>query len=480
MKDLAFVTIKELKESLESGKVTPEEVVEYYTKRAQDNKDLGAVLEVFDKDSILQSFKSLGGLAAIPGYIKDNIVQKGRKATCASKILENFKSTYDATVVRRLKQEGALVLGRANMDEFAMGSSGETSAFFKTKNPWNKECVPGGSSSGSAAVVAAGLAPWALGSDTGGSVRQPAAMCGIVGLKPTYGLVSRYGLVAYGSSLDQIGVFTRTVYDNALVLSAIAGHDLKDSSSLSVEKKNYTQKLDGTIKKDLKIGYVKEALEAEGLHPEIKKSVEDSLKVYEELGAKIIPISMKTLDYATASYFIISRAEAASNLARFDGVRYGERAKNEPNLSKMYEDTRHDGFGPEVKARILVGNYVLSVGHAGEFYNNAQRVRRAIRKEFADAFNKVDVVVMPTHSVPAFKIGQYDDDKLAMDLQDYFTAPVNLAGIPALSIPVGQTTDKKPIGMQLIGPHLSEGLLFQTAHAYEQKTPWHTLVPDLK
>lgn len=478
MKQLAFATIKELKEMLESGQVTHEQMLDYFIERAKKHEDLGAHLEIFDKKSVLEGFKSLGTLAAIPGLIKDNIAQEGRKMTCASKILEGYESTYDATVIHRLKQEGALLLGRANMDEFAMGSSGETSAFGKTKNPWNKECVPGGSSSGSAAAVAAGLVPWALGSDTGGSVRQPAAMCGIVGLKPTYGLVSRYGLTAYGSSLDQVGVFTRSVYDNALVFSAIAGHDLKDSSSLSVERKDYTQNLDGLLKKDLKIGVVQEALEAQGLDPEIKKAVQEAVKELEALGAKIIPVSLKTLEYGAASYFIISRAEAASNLARFDGVRYAMRDKA-GNLDAMYKNTRHDGFGAEVKARILVGNYVLSVGHAGEFYDNAQRVRRVIRKEFKDAFTKVDLLIMPSHSVPAFKVGTYDNDKLAMDLQDYFTAPLNLAGIPALSIPVGFTQDKKPIGMQLIGPHLSEGLIFKTAYAYEQKTPWHTMHPEL-
>ncbi|MCF7899964.1 Asp-tRNA(Asn)/Glu-tRNA(Gln) amidotransferase subunit GatA [Candidatus Babeliales bacterium] len=478
MKDLAFLTIKELKGLLESGEVSHEQMLSYFIARAEQHKELGAALETFDKESILKDFKSLGSLAAIPGYIKDNISQNNRNLTCASKMLEGFKSVYDATVVDRLKAEGAFLVGRANMDEFAMGSSGETSAYFKTQNPWARDCVPGGSSSGSAAAVAAGLAPWALGTDTGGSVRQPAGMCGIVGLKPTYGLVSRYGVVAYGSSLDQVGVLTRSVYDNALVFSTIAGHDLKDSSSLSVEKKDYTQNLDGEFKKDLRIGVVTEALEGEGLHPEIKEKVQEALKVYESMGAKIIPVSMKTLQYGAASYFIISRAEAASNLARFDGVRYGTRNKSR-DLNEMYQNTRHDGFGAEVKARILVGNYVLSVGHAGEFYDNAQRVRRVIRKEFKDAFDKVDILVMPSHSVPAFKVGEYDNDKLAMDLQDYFTAPMNLAGIPALSIPVGFTKDKKPVGMQLIGPHLSEGLLYQVGYAYEQKTSWHTMHPEL-
>ena len=478
MKNIAFKTIVELKKLLNDGEISHEELLNYFINRAEQHKDLGAVLETFNKDSILNNFKSLGSLAAIPGYIKDNICQKDRVTSCASKILEDFKPTYDATVVSRLQQAGSFLIGRTNMDEFAMGSSGETSAFFKTKNPWNQEHVPGGSSSGSAAAVAAGLAPWALGSDTGGSVRQPAGFCGIVGLKPTYGLVSRYGLIAYGSSLDTVGIFSRTAYDNALILSEIAGHDMKDSSSLSVQKKDYTQKLDGTLKKDLTIGIIEDALEAEGLNPEVRSTVEDAIKVYEEMGAKVKRVRIKSLSYCAASYFIISRAEAASNLARFDGVRYGMREK-ESSLIEMYNKTRHDGFGKEVKARIMVGNYVLSAGHAGQFYDNAQRVRRAIRKELQDAFRNVDVLIMPSQSAPAFKIGQFDDNKLEMDLQDYFTAPVNLTGVPALSIPIGFSKANLPIGMQLIGPNLSEGLLYQTAHAYQEKTDWHKKHPEI-
>lgn len=478
MDNLAFATIKELKDLLQTKKISHAEMLDFFINRfARYDKELASALELFDKESIIREFKSIGILEGIPGLIKDNIAQSGRKLTCASKILEPFSSMYDATAIARLKQEGALLLGRANMDEFAMGSSTETSAFAQTKNPWNKECVPGGSSGGSAAAVAAGLIPWSLGSETGGSVRQPAAFCGIVGIKPTYGLVSRYGLVAYASSLDQIGVFSRTVYDNALVLSAIAGHDLKDSSSLMVEKKDYTEPLTGQIKEGLRIGIIENALHAQGMDTEIVAAIEESIKVFEKLGAKVKRINLPTMDYAAATYFIISRAEAASNLARFDGVRYGLRDKDVHQLESMYTKTRGEGFGTEVKSRIIVGNYVLSAGHAGDFYVNAKKVQRLMKREFLQAFQDVDLMIMPTNAAPAFKFGAYAVDKLQMDLQDYFTCPINLTGLPAISVPCGMTSSSMPIGMQLIGPHLSEGLIYQTAHAYEQQTPWHTMHP---
>ncbi len=477
MNDYSFSTIETLKKALANKEITASDLVTQAAERSKKFQDLNAVLEVFDKESILKDAQPSGALAGIPGYIKDNICQKGRIASCASRILEHFNAPYDATVITRLKQEGALLLGRANMDEFAMGSSGETSAFGKTKNPWNTECVPGGSSSGSAAAVAAGLAPWALGSDTGGSVRQPAALCGLVGMKPTYGLVSRYGLIAYGSSLDAIGVLTRTVYDNALVFSAIAGHDEKDSTSLPVAKKDYTQALTGQLKKGLVIGVIEDAISSPGLNDEIRQATLAALKVLEDQGATLKYIRIKSLSYCAASYFIISRAEAASNLSRFDGVRYGDRAAGK-TLLEMYEKTRQQ-FGSEVKTRIIMGNYVLSVGHASEFYDNAQRVRALITKEMQDAFESVDLLVMPTHAVPAFKVGAYDNNKLEMDLQDYFTAPINLAGVPALSLPVGFSHDNKPLGMQLIGPHLSEELIYQTAYCYQQKTDWHRRTPSL-
>lgn len=479
MSSLAFATIAQLRTKLSEKTLSHTELLDFYIDRFKKlDPKINSTLEVFQKESILPDFCPQGRLEGIPGVAKDNILINGRIASCASKILQNFRATHDATAIERLKSAGALFMGRANMDEFAMGSSTETSAFGNTKNPWDTSRVPGGSSGGSAAAVAAGLVPWALGSDTGGSVRQPAAFCGVVGLKPTYGLVSRYGLVAYGSSLDQIGVFTRSVYDSALILSEIAGHDLKDSSSLFVEKKDYTSYLKGDLPENLRIGIVGNAIEAEGMDPEIAAAIEESIQTFESLGAKISRVQLPTLDYAAAAYFILSRAEAASNLSRFDGVRYGMRDKQAESLSDMYFNTRHDGFGDEVKSRILVGNYVLSAGHADDFYQNAKAVQRLIRREFLQAFKDVDLLIMPTHPMPAFKFGAFDVDKLQMDLQDYFTCPMNLAGIPAVSIPCGFTSSNLPIGMQLIGPHLSESLILRAAHAYEQKTDWHTKHPD--
>jgi aspartyl-tRNA(Asn)/glutamyl-tRNA(Gln) amidotransferase subunit A len=473
-----FTTIYELEKKLEKKEITREEILEFYLRRFEAfDRDVDSALEIFDKESILAQSSAQGELFGIPGLIKDNICQKDRITSCGSKILENFVATYDATAVERLKQSGALLVGRANCDEFAMGSSTETSAFKKTKNPWNLACVPGGSSGGSAAAVAAGLIPWSLGSETGGSVRQPAAFCGIVGIKPTYGLISRYGLVAYGSSIDQIGVFSRTVYDNARVLSVIAGKDDKDASMCAVEKKDYTRTLTGAFPHNIRIGVIENALGAQGIESDVVAAIEDAIKVFEKGGATIKRFPLPTLDYAAATYFILSRAEAASNLARFDGVRYGLRNRAAKTLSQMYFTTRHDGFGQEVRARILVGNYVLSAGHAGQFYNNAQKVQRLISHDFAQAFKEVDVLIMPTHPAPAFTLGAFEHNKLQMDLQDYFTCAMNLAGIPAISIPCGMSKNNMPIGFQIAGPHLSEELIYQVAHAYEKETAWHTMHP---
>ncbi len=477
MKSLAFATIAQLQELIEKKEVSPKEVLDYYVQRfAQHDPTIKSAIEIFDKESITAA-SGQGALSGIPGLIKDNICQKDRIVACGSKILQNFRSTYDATAITRLKQAGALCVGRANCDEFAMGSSTETSAFGRTYNPWDVTKVPGGSSGGSIAAVAAGLVPWALGSETGGSVRQPAALCGIVGFKPTYGLISRYGLVAYASSFDQIGIATRTVKDSAIILSVIAGQDAHDSTTLAVQKKDYTKDLSGGIKPGLKIGVIDNAFHAEGVDPEVKQALEVALKEFEKLGATIVHLKMPSLDYSAAVYFILSRAEAASNLARFDGVRYGYRAPAD-TLIEMYEQTRQQGFGAEVKARIMIGNFVLSSGHSQEYYKNAQLAQQWMHQEMAKVFEDVDLLFAPTTPTTAFSFGAFDDNKLQMDLQDYFTCAANITGIPAISIPGGMSSSGLPIGFQLMAPALGEPLLFQVAHAYEQVTPWHKMHPS--
>ena len=480
MNNLKYATIQEIRSLIDSKKISVEEVLEFYLDRlAQVDPKINSAIEVFDKKSIMKMYTGKGILNGIPGLVKDNICQEDRIASCASIILKNYRATYDATVVSRLKDQGALLLGRANMDEFAMGSSTETSVYGKTGNPWDLSRVPGGSSGGSAAAVAAGLVPWSLGSDTGGSVRQPAGFCNLVGLKPTYGSVSRYGLVAYASSLDQVGPFTKTVYDNALVYSAISGKDENDASSLRLEAKDYTKSLTGKFPVGTTIGIIENALEASELDSQVKEVVEKAILDLEKAGVKVKRIQLPALDYAAATYFVLSRAEAASNFARFDGDRYGCRAKDVSSLEEMYTKTRHDGFGKEVRVRMMVGNYVLSSSHSGEYYDNAKNVQRSIRHQFDDAFADVDMLLMPSQACTAFKFGAFDDNKLQMDLQDYFTAAVNLAGVPGISIPCGFSKDGLPIGFQLIGPHLSEEKLFQVGHAYQQITDWHTKNPTL-
>jgi aspartyl-tRNA(Asn)/glutamyl-tRNA(Gln) amidotransferase subunit A len=478
MNGLAFASIKELREKVAKKEISASELLSFFIQRFNDHdKKIGSAIEIFDEKSIAEKAKSSGPLHAIPGLIKDNICQEGRITSCGSNMLRNFKATYDATVIARLKAAGAPLIGRANMDEFAMGSSTETSAYHKTKNPWDFTRVPGGSGGGSAAAVAAGLVPWALGTETGGSVRQPGTLCGIVGSKPTYGLVSRYGVVAYGSSLDQVGINTRTVYDNAFVLSVYAGNDEKDSSTLAVQKKDYTASLTGSLKKGMTIGVVDNMLYAQGMDAEVLARLEDAIAQFKSLGATIKHIKVPTFDYAAAVYFILSRAEAASNLARFDGVRYGYRSKNADTLADMYFNTRREGFGAQVRSRILIGNYVLSAGHSAEFYGSAQKVRSLMRQELNAAFKEVDLMFMPGSAGPAFKLGAFDQDPLQMDLQDYFTAPANIVGCPAIAIPCGFTNSKLPVGFQLMGPSLSEEFIYQTAYAYEQATPWHTMYP---
>ncbi|MBS5270097.1 MAG: Asp-tRNA(Asn)/Glu-tRNA(Gln) amidotransferase subunit GatA [Veillonella sp.] len=412
--------------------------------------------------------EAISPLAGIPGAVKDNICIKDQQATCASRMLENFVPPYNASVVEKLTGEDYVSLGKLNMDEFAMGSSSESSAFAKTTNPWNAEYVPGGSSGGAAASVAAGSAVWALGSDTGGSVRQPASYCGVVGLKPTYGNVSRYGLIAYASSLDQIGPVTRDVTDAAIVLNAISGHDHRDSTSIPGERPDYTKALVNDVK-GLKIGMPKEYF-GEGLNSEVREALEKAAKVYEGLGAEIVEVSLPTSKYALSAYYIIALAEASSNLARYDGVSYGLRVPAD-NLVEMSTKTRSQGFGAEVQRRILLGTYVLSSGYYDAYYLKALKARRLIKNEFDAAFEKVDVLLTPTAPNTAFKFGEKINDPLSMYLEDICTTPVNLAGIPGISIPAGFASNGMPIGMQLLAPAMGEEVLFRTAYTFEQACP---------
>ncbi len=416
-------------------------------------------------------------LLGVPVAIKDVLAVKGHPLNCASKILGNFISPYDATVTEKLRAAGAIIFGRLNMDEFAMGSSTENSAFFTTRNPWDTSRIPGGSSGGCAAAVAADECFASIGSDTGGSIRQPAALCGCVGLKPTYGRVSRYGLVAFASSLDQIGPFTKDVRDAAQVLRAISGYDAKDSTSIPEPVPDYAAALDGNIR-GLKIGLPKEYF-VSGLSPEVSASVNAAVKKLTELGAEIVEISLPHTEYAAATYYIIAPAEASANLARFDGIRYGARVNGADPL-ELYRKTRGQGFGAEVKRRIILGTYVLSSGYYDAFYLRAQKVRTLIRQDFIKAFEQVDAIVTPTTPTPAFKIGEKSDDPMQMYLSDIFTISCNLAGICGLSLPCGFSANPKlPIGLQLLGKPFGESTILKIAHAYEQSTEWHQAKPPV-
>lgn len=415
--------------------------------------------------------EKLGPLAGVPIAVKDNICIKGTATTCGSKILENFIPPYDAHVTEKLQQADAVIIGKTNLDEFAMGSSTENSAYQTTRNPWNLDCIPGGSSGGSAAAVAACEAPISLGSDTGGSIRQPASLCGIVGLKPTYGRVSRYGLVAYASSLDQIGTFSHDVADTALLLKVIAGKDERDSTCTSNDVPDYTKSLDVPVK-PFTIGVAKEYF-AGGLDPEVEKSVREALDVLKSKGATIKEISLPHSAYAIATYYLVATAEASSNLARYDGVHYGHRSKDHNNLIDMYCKSRGEGFGSEVKRRILLGNYSLSSGYIDAYYLKALKVRRLIRDDFDKAFAGCDVVAGPTSPTCAFKVGEKSSDPLAMYLSDIYTISCNLAGIPGISIPCGFNSKNLPIGLQLLGAPFSEEKLLRIARMYEKETNWH-------
>lgn len=468
-----------------SGETTSLAVVEFSVSAAEKlNETLNAFLQI-DRVGALKRAEKIDGssgsdkgranselpaLTGVPIAIKDNICVHGLQASCGSQILADYHPPYNATVIERLLQAGAVVIGKTNCDEFAMGSSSENSAFGPVKNPWDTSRVPGGSSGGSAAAVAAGIVPVALGSDTGGSVRQPASLCGVVGLKPTYGRNSRYGLVAFASSLDQVGIFGRTVGDVASVLQVIAGRDPKDATTADVVVPDYNAELTGDIK-GLRIGFPR-ALFGEGLDPEVRVAVENAIETYRELGAEVVDVELPYAKYCIAVYYIIATAEASSNLARYDGVRYGFRAENAPELREMYRKTRDEGFGPEVKRRIMLGTYVLSAGYYDAYYRKAQQVRALLKEDFRKAFEKCDAIITPTSPTPAFPIGEKVDDPLAMYLNDIYTVTANLAGIPGLNVPCGLSSNRLPIGFQLLGPHWSESGLFKLADAYERAQPF--------
>jgi aspartyl-tRNA(Asn)/glutamyl-tRNA(Gln) amidotransferase subunit A len=478
--------ISELHQMLHKKEITVSDLVDESFKRINEVEEKVQAFLTLNEDNARTYAKELdekigtsnefGLLFGMPIGIKDNIVTKGLRTTCASKILYNFDPIYDATVVQRLKQAESVIIGKLNMDEFAMGSSNENSGFQLTRNPWDLDRVPGGSSGGSAAAVAAGEVPFSLGSDTGGSIRQPAAFCGVVGLKPTYGRISRFGLVAFASSLDQIGPITRTVEDNAYLLQVIAGLDPMDSTSANVEVPDYVSALTGDIK-GLKIAVPKEYL-GEGVSEEIRQSVMDALKVLEGLGATWEEVSLPHSKYALATYYILSSSEASANLARFDGVRYGYRTEDAENLIDMYKKTRSEGFGNEVKRRIMLGTFALSSGYYDAYYKKAQKVRTLIKKDFEDVFEKYDVIIGPTTPTPAFKIGEKIDDPLTMYANDILTIPVNLAGVPGISVPCG-FVDGLPVGLQIIGKHFDESTIYRVAHAFEQATDYHKQKPQL-
>jgi len=434
------------------------------------NDTLNAFLAI-DREGALQRVEnSSGALAGVPVAVKDNLCVVGMQTSCGSRILGDYHPPYNATVIQRLIDAGAIIIGKTNCDEFAMGSSNENSAFGPVKNPWDVTRVSGGSSGGSAAAVAAGIVPVALGSDTGGSVRQPASLCGVLGLKPTYGRNSRYGLVAFASSLDQVGVFAREVTDMARVLGVIAGRDNHDATTADTPVPNYLESLSGELK-GLRVGFPT-ALFGEGLDDEVGRSVKAVVDVYRELGAEIVDIELPHAGYAIAVYYIIATAEASSNLARFDGVRYGFRAEEAPELRQMYRKTREEGFGPEVKRRIMLGTYVLSAGYYDAYYRKAQQVRTLIKNDFLTAFTQCDAIITPTSPTPAFAIGEKVNDPLAMYLNDIYTVTANLAGVPGLSVPCGLSSLRLPIGFQLLGAYWSEPTLLKLAHSYLEARPF--------
>lgn len=486
--DIYFQTATELSQRLQKKEISSVELTQAIIERTKSTEPkVNAFLAFDEADALAQAAasdarraqgKTLSPLDGIPVSIKDVICEKGKQLTCGSKILEKYISPYDATVTLKLKEAGAILWGRLNMDEFAMGSSTENSAFKPTSNPWNTDYTPGGSSGGSSASVAAGQTIISLGTDTGGSIRQPAAHCGIVGLKPTYGLVSRYGLAAFASSLDQIGPFSRSVEDAAIILQIIAGHDPHhDSTSFKATIPNYQNTLQ-TNKGPWKIGIPKEYF-AEGLSPEVRKAVQSAIDFYKSQGCTFIDVSLPLTDLAIATYYIVATAEASSNLARYDGIRYTHRSKYAANLHDTYCKSRAEGFGPEVKRRIILGTYVLSSGFYDAYYLKAQKARTLIRKDFLNAFEKADFILTPTTANPPFKKGEKSSDPLAMYLEDCYTVSVNLAGLPGISIPCGFSNTQMPIGFQLIGKPFQEADLLAAAHAFEQAHDFKSKHPKL-
>jgi aspartyl-tRNA(Asn)/glutamyl-tRNA(Gln) amidotransferase subunit A len=484
--DLCQLTIHELHHLLVKKEVTSREVTEALYRRIKEvDGKIKAYLLLTEEEAFRQADRvdrkisqgdRIGDLAGIPLGLKDILCTKGIPTTCGSRILQNYVPFYDATVIERLKERDSVILGKLNMDEFAMGSSTENSGFQSTRNPWDLNRIPGGSSGGSAAAVAADECIAAFGTDTGGSIRQPAACCGVVGMKPTYGRVSRYGLVAFASSLDQIGPITKDVGDCAILMNAISGYDPHDSTSVNVEVPDYKQFLVKDVR-GIQIGIPDEYF-IEGMDPEVEKGIRESINLFKKWGADVKRISLPHTEYAVAVYYIICTAEASSNLARYDGVKYGLRAKEYRDLKEMYMRTRAKGFGEEVKRRIILGTYVLSAGYYDAYYRKASQVRTLMRSDFEQAFQEVDVILTPTAPTPAFRLGEKVEDPLQMYLSDIFTIPVNLAGIPAISIPCGFSRENLPIGFQVMGKHFDEGKLLRVAYAFEQHTDFHLRKPS--
>jgi len=477
---IKFKTIKEIKKMISQKEISNKEIVQEVYKLIDENIHLNAFVTLNEDNSLkkaegLDNNPSDSPLAGIPIAQKDLFCTKGLRTTCGSKILDNFIPPYSATVIENLENAGCISVGKTNMDEFAMGSSNETSYFGNVHNPWGDKLVPGGSSGGSASAVAAGIVPAASGTDTGGSIRQPASLCGITGLKPTYGRVSRWGMIAFASSLDQAGPMARTVEDCALLLNEMCSHDIKDTTSLDEDIPNFENNLNQSLK-GKKIGVVKD-LDLSSLDNDVVSIYEDSLKEFVSLGAELEDISLPNLSLSVPTYYVVAPAECSSNLSRFDGVKFGRRSENPKDLEELYIQTRSEGFGDEVKRRILIGSYVLSAGYYDAYYKKAQQVRRLIKKDFDEAFSNVDVIMTPTTRGPAFEMGSKGSDPIQMYLEDLFTISANLAGLPAMSLPNGYI-DKKPIGLQIIGNFLDESMILNFGHMYQTKTNWHMHTPD--